>query len=255
MNNISVVIITKDEENIIGKCLNAARQIADDLIIIDAESTDNTINIAQEFGARCFTLPWISYSYAKNFGITKAKNSWILAIDADEILSPELIKQISSINLEEGVVYAMLWRTIFCGQALKFTEMRPKWHFRLFEKDRVKWNKAEVHEKLIIPKKFIIKKIEGEVNHYSYQSESELKMKTHLYAQLAAKEMYSKKINHSFIKKTVAPYFRFFKSYLLQLGILEGRIGFLISKMSFNTAKLRYQYLDEIKDREEEINT
>jgi len=249
MTSISIVVITKNEERNIERFLESAVQITDDIIVIDAESIDNTVSIAKIYNAQCFTKSWTGYSDAKNLGISKAKYEWILSLDADEILSDALIQELNHLQPSSDTVYEMLWHTIFCGKTLKYTEMKPKWHKRLFEKKSVKWNNAKVHEKLIIPPNFTIKKLKGVVNHYSYQDEKELALKTENYAQLAAKQLFEKKIEHTYLKKQFAPIFRFFKSYILQLGILEGKVGFQISHMSYKTAKLRYKYLKQLKNK------
>lgn len=247
MNALSVVIISKNEEHIIERTLRSALQVSNDIILVDAESQDNTVKIAEDLGASVFTKTWVGYGQAKNFGASKAKNDWVLSLDADELLSDDLISSINQMKFETGHIYKILIKLFYEGRIIRFSEMKPIWKKRLYNRQKVSWDEARVHEVLRVPYNFKFDKLNGYVKHYSYKDKEDLEFKTGLYAKLTAKKIYHSDKNHGILKRRFSPYFRFFKSYILQLGILEGKEGFLFSYMSYKSAKLRYQHLKQLR--------
>ena len=230
----SAVIIAKNEERTIERCITSAKKVTDDVILVlDDNSTDNTGQIALEHGAKVFTYKWSGYSATKNFGVTKASHDWIICIDADEILDDALISALRTITPSPNSAYLVNRLTYFGDYAVKYCGWHPDWVIRLYHKNVMKWNNSEVHEKLVSDQDIKNEKLPGLLYHYSFQSEDDMKMKFDRYARLRAEEWKKDGKEPSFIKKVLGPYFRFFRTYILKLGILDGKVGFMISKNEF----------------------
>jgi len=249
MSKISAVIITKNEAHNIAKCLSALKPVVDDILVVDSFSTDNTKAIAEENGARVIQKEWEGYAKAKNFANSKAYHDWILSVDADEILSNELIQQLQTISLTAGTVYALDRINNFCGQWIKHSGWYPDWKIRLFDRNEVYWVGAYVHEKLKHPANYAVKKLSGKLYHYSYSSLEDHKKRIETYSQLAAEDMYANGKKASFIKMYLSPVSRFFKTLLLKRAFLDGKNGWIISKRNALLVYLKYKKLKQCHNR------
>lgn len=243
-NNISVVIITLNEAEDIERCILSAQKISSDIIVMDSESTDETVAIARRLGAKVFVEKWIGYGQNKNIGSDKALYDWILSIDADEILDDHLINSLSTVDLKDNMIYSMLNQLNYCGHWVRFTDWHPSYKRRLYNKKYTKWNTDDVHEGLIIHEETVVGKLKGKMLHYGYTSYDQLKQKTEMYAKLSAQQLYESNKYPSYIKRKFGPAFRFIKSYIFQLGILDGLSGYQISRMNAILVEKRYKYLD-----------
>jgi glycosyltransferase involved in cell wall biosynthesis len=240
--NISTVIITKNEGDQIGRCVSQALLVSDEVIVIDAESTDQTVEIAEKNGARVFVRKWEGYGKAKNYGNSIAANDWILSLDGDEVLSDEFIDVFNNTKLSNGCIFEIDIRTFYNGKLLKSSGFYPLWKKRIFNRKEVSWNESDVHESLIFDKETMLKKIKGQVYHYSIRSKEQYQQKLDQYAKLGAIVWIKANKSPGFLKKIFGPFFRFFKSYILQRGILDGMAGMDLAKMQMqaNRAKIRY---------------
>ncbi len=245
-NKISTVIITLNEADNIARCINSVKKVSEDIVIIDAFSNDDTVKIAEELGARVFIKKWIGYGQNKNFGNDQALNDWILSVDADEILDDKLVDSINTTELQNNSIYSMINQLNYCGHWVRFTDWHPSYKKRLFNKTHTKWNTDHVHEGLIIHNDSIFNTLIGKILHYGYTSFNQLENKTERYARLSAKKLFENQKKIGFIKYIFGPTFRFLKSYIFQLGILDGKAGFHISSMNARLVRLRYKYLKEM---------
>lgn len=246
MLKISAIIITKNEAHHIAKCLSALKNLVDDILVVDAYSTDNTKAIAEENGARVIQKEWEGYAKTKNFANSKAYHDWILSIDADEVLSNELIQQIKAIPLRAGTVYALDRINNFCGQWIKHSGWYPDWKIRLFDRNEVYWVGAYVHEKLKYPTDYELVKLSGKLYHYSYSTLEDHKKRIETYSQLAAEEMHANGKKASFIKMYLSPASRFLKTLLLKRAFLDGKNGWIISKRNALLVYLKYKKLKQL---------
>lgn len=236
---LSAVIITKNEGTNIGRCIRALQQVAHEIIVIDAFSTDATVRIAQAAGAIVLQKKWVGYGYNKNLGNQLAQYDWILSIDADEVLSPELITTIRQLSPQPERVYAINRLVNFAGQWVHHSGWHPDWKVRLFNKQMVRWEEAAlVHEQLQIPANYTVQPLEGLLYHYSYQNDQDHWKRIEYYAQLSAQEMASAGKRASFIKLYLSPIARFFRTYFLKKGFLDGYLGW---KISYRNAYLVYR--------------
>jgi (heptosyl)LPS beta-1,4-glucosyltransferase len=249
--NLSVTIITYNESKNIEKCLRSVKAITDDVVIIDSFSTDDTSAIAKQLGANVFNYSFNGYGESKNLANEKAKNDWILSIDADEVLDEKLVNSILNLKdkLNNNTVYEFSRLNNYCGKWIRFGAWRSDNKIRIFNKTAVKWNLAEVHESLIIPENFVVQKLQGKLLHYSYASVANHLNKIEKYSTLGAEEAFKKGKHASFIKINFSPVFRFIRDYILMLGFLDGKYGFVIASLTAKEVYLKYVKLKKLRAR------
>ena len=244
--DISAVIITKNEIDRINKCIQSLLLLTDDIIVIDSGSTDGTVKKAKELGAQVYESEWMGYGPTKNFGHSKAKHDWIISIDADESLSPELCAEIKATKLDSDHVYAIDRQNFYLGKKIKHSGWSPDWVYRIFDKNKVKWNDNLVHEKLIIPSDLKVEKLKYNLLHDSYRSIEDHKTKVEKYAALRAQIWMDSQNHPSLLKRVLGPFFKGFKSYILKLGFLDGKEGWTIAKMNSHLVKRQIYYFDRL---------
>lgn len=244
---ITAVIITKNEEEHISNCINSLNGLVDEVIVVDSGSTDRTVEHAESLGARVFVKDWEGYGSNKNYGAERATKPWILSIDADEVVDQALKNAILNKELKSGELYLINNITNYCGRWIRYTEWRPAYKFRLYQHSNTKWDSRKVHEGLkhVVEPKLI--KLDGAMLHYSYTDYEEHVNKIENYAQLAAEQWYEENYSPGLLKRIFAPSVRFIKSYVFNLGFLEGAIGFRISRTMAMHVRRKIQYLDKLK--------
>jgi len=248
LQKISVVIIALNEEEHIQQCIQSCLPIADEVIVVDSKSTDQTVKLARDLGAVVVQKEWEGYGQHKNYGVDLAHNDWILSIDADELLTPELQDEIRAMTLDKGSLYWIRNRVNYCGYWVKHTEWKPSYKARLYHRDVRRWNHKIVHEALEGTEK--VKRVElvEMMWHYSYTSYEEHLQKTENYARLSALRWIEESYRPGPLKRLAGPSVRFIKSYIFQLGFLDGKLGYQISRMSAKLARKKIEYYDaEIK--------
>jgi glycosyltransferase involved in cell wall biosynthesis len=249
---VSVVIITKDEAAIIGRCVAAAKRITNDVIVIDNGSTDDTAEIALDAGCRVYHEKWHSYGINKNHGASLARHDWILSLDADEIPDEELITTIKNLQVEaNNVIYDIRFRAYFGAKPVRHGTWGRDHRIRLFNRNYTSWSEPLVHEDLIKPAGATIKKIPGFVHHYSAKSPEQYRAKTLHYARLNARSYLREGKKTTAVKLYLAPLFHFVKDYIFLLGILDGKRGWMIANMVAQYTRLKYQYLKKETKQQE----
>lgn len=247
MPGLSAVIIANTEAHQIEKCILAVKQVTDDIVLVDSGSKDHTVELARSLGVRVFEYGWKGYSQNKNFGNEQTRSNWILSIDADEVLSPELIQSLKNLAPEEDSVYELDRANHFCGQWIKHSGWYPDWKVRVFNKKKVAWQGDYVHETLSIPNTFKKVKLTGKLLHYSYQNDQDHLDRIERYSQLSAEKLYAEGKALSVIKMYGAPLFRFFRTFILKRGFLDGKAGWTISKRNAYMVYRKYQKLRCLK--------
>ncbi|MDQ6755987.1 MAG: glycosyltransferase family 2 protein [Bacteroidota bacterium] len=247
MHPISAVIITKNEEKIIGKTLAAVKSIADEIIIVDNYSTDETIEICRAFGAKIFLSEWKGFGPQKNFGIQQSSYKYILALDADEVLTPEAIREIKELKTNGlAGVYEFPLLNFYFGKFLKHGLEYPNLKRRLFDKTIVQWNDNAVHEALIIPDGYPTITLNGHIEHYSFSTIKHYINKANAYTTIGAADLKGRGKKNYLIKMIFSPSFVFFKSYFLNAGFLDGTHGFVTAYFNAYTNFLKYAKLWEL---------
>jgi glycosyltransferase involved in cell wall biosynthesis len=237
---ISVVIITYNEENKIRHCLESI-QWADEIIVIDSFSEDNTIAVAKDYTDKIYKRSWQGYGEQKNFGITLACNKWILFLDADERVSEGLAKEIQEVvrfgsDLFEG--YYMPRHSFYLEKMITHGEWYPDFKLRLIKNGSGMWSRARVHEELII---------EGEIGyfkepiyHNSYNGILHHIRKINRYSSLYAQDLFDCGVSLKLSQFLWKPLVRFAEGYFYDKGFLDGFTGFYIAFMHAFEVFLRY---------------
>ncbi len=241
----SAVLITKNEAATIADVLRPLQALTDDIVVIDSQSTDGTIAICEAHGARVIQSEWLGYSATKNFGHSQAKYDWILSVDADEVLSDELISSLQNIQLKDKTVYALDRITDLYGTWIRHSGWYPDWKIRLFQRDPVYWKGDFVHETLHVPIDFEVVKLKGKFYHYSYKNAEDHLQRIEKYAVLAAEEMHAKGKKATFVKLYLSPVSRFIKTLIFQGGFLDGKAGWTIARRNAYLVRRKYRLLKE----------
>ena len=244
---LSVLIITLNEERYIKSLLENI-DFADEILVIDSYSTDKTVDIINSFSnVKLIQNKFINYTVQRNFGLDHAKNSWILFIDADEKLTPNLKTEIiKTINDNNSASAYLIYRTfMFKNVKLHFSGWQTDKIFRLFKKSDCKYMEDRmVHEKLIVNGK--IATLKHKIIHYSYTSYEDYKRKMYNYGVLKAREKIKKGQKPSYLKLVLHPSYTFLYQYLVRLGFLDGIKGITICYLNAYSVFIRYKELYQI---------
>ena len=225
--NVTAIILTKNEERNIEDCITSI-QCADEIIVIDDESTDETVQLAENLGAKVISHPLQNnWAQQRLFAIEQAQCEWILFVDADERISEELNASILKVVKEEKRAYLLERHNVFHYNKATHGSMRPDKVLRLMPKDGATIQ-GEVHEKFI--SSYPEAEIHGKLFHYTYDNWTQYLYKMNRYTSIAAEQYYEKGKHCSFVKDIILrPVWAFFKIYILQRGLLDGKIGFILS--------------------------
>ncbi len=228
MNKISVIIIAKNEETDIRECLESVNGF-DEIVLIDSGSTDKTVQIAGLYTDKIYKRDFDDFSSQKNFGVSKAKNDWILSLDADERLSPKLSEELLSVPLEKMAGYRIKRSTYIFGKLMRYGGHQKDFPLRLFDRRRGSFVQP-IHEYV---------KTEGEVGlihqpllHYSSRNLKEYFEKLMLYTGMEARYASDKAALSVYARMIVCPLVRFTQRYILELGFLDGPKGLLFYLLS-----------------------
>ena len=246
-NKISAVIITYNEEKNIGRCLDSIQEVADECIVVDSYSTDKTVDISKEKGAKTCLIEWKGYAATKNEANQTASYEYILSIDADEAFS-EPLKQSVLYHKQQGLkgIYECKRLTNYCGKWIRHGGWYPDKKVRLFPKDSTKWTGHYVHETLEFkgaPQKTLL---QGDLLHYSFYSVQDHYRRIDKYAELEARKKLSKRKKHVFLPMFLSPVLTFLKMYVFKLGFLDGYYGFVIARISGYANYRKYKALKRL---------
>ncbi|RZL59315.1 MAG: glycosyltransferase family 2 protein [Pedobacter sp.] len=240
--SITTVIITKNSDSTLEKCIRSAGQVSEEIIIVDSGSTDNTITIAEKYFCKIIRTKWLGYGPTKNLGHYAASNLYILSLDSDEELSSALINEINFRKENLQGYYFMKRLNRFGNSWIKHGAWYPDKKIRLFPKQTM-WNSSPSHEQLILDASQPVSNLKFDLLHYAYKNVEDLKNKTYLYAQLGAAGKSHYSVFKGLLKMIVSPIFGFIRSYFIKLGVLEGLNGLIISYYNALGTFLKYKYL------------
>jgi glycosyltransferase involved in cell wall biosynthesis len=247
MQKISVVIICKNEEEEIGRCLKSLDGLTDDIVVLDNGSTDNTKNIVRTISARLIEESWEGFGKTKNKATKLAKYNWILNLDADESIDEKLKNSLQNLSLQnENEVFEISFKNFLGNKYLRFGEWGHDKHIRLFNRNKVNWNEAIVHEELLLPATIKIKRLNGFVLHYTVKNAAEFAEKMQRYALLNADKYARQGKKSSLLNIYFTPAFSFLKYYIFKLGFLDGKAGFICAKMTSYYTFKKYARLLEL---------
>ncbi len=251
LNHITATIITLNEENNIGRCIDALIPICDEIIVLDSFSSDLTENICKEKGVRFEQRKWAGYSDSKNYLNQLASHDYIFSVDADEAPDEALQAEIIKIK-KQGLhgIYAVNRLTNYCGSWIKHSGWYPDVKTRIFPKSKSHWDGQYVHEELIVegnPEPILLK---GHLLHYSYYDFKDHRARADKYSRLTAQKMNSKGKKASVVRPYISALGRFISMFIIKKGFLDGKMGWHIARISALSNILKYKELRRLNHAE-----
>ena len=235
---LSAVIITFNEERNIGRCLENIRDLADEIIVVDSFSEDNTEKICGQFPVKFIKNPFEGNIKQQSFACSQASHEYILSLDADEILSEELKQNIRRIK-ENGFgrdAYVMNRCTNFCGHWIKHGMWYPDKKLRLYRSEKGYWGGTEPHGLIIMKPNSSMDHIKGDILHYSYNTLEEVIIRNNKYTNIMARTMLNQGKKATWVNLAISPLLAFLSGYIFKLGFLDGTDGFFIaSSVAYQT--------------------
>jgi glycosyltransferase involved in cell wall biosynthesis len=246
---LTVTVITKNEAEALAEALKSVSW-ADELVVIDAESTDDTVKIARQFTDRVYVRGWNGYVDQKNHAAELASHDWIFSLDADERSTPQLSAEVRSLLAREPAAsgYRMPRVSFYLGRWIRTTDMYPDYQLRLYDRRKARWVGMYVHESV---------KVEGppgylkaELQHYPYRNLSEHLLRMDRYTTLAARQMHAQGVRATRARLRWHPKAAFLRNYLVKGGIRDGTPGLIISLMNSYYVFLKFAKLWELQQND-----
>jgi glycosyltransferase involved in cell wall biosynthesis len=251
---ITGLIITLNEEQNIAQVIKNI-YFVDEIVVLDSFSTDNTVEIAKSFDkVKVFQNKFENFTDQRNLALDYASHNWILFLDADERLTPELNSEIFETIKQDDTAEAYYFsrKFMFKDKPLHFSGWQTDKNIRLFKKDAARYSKERlVHE--ILRVKGRTKVMKHKLIHYSYIDYDSYKQKMKNYAKLKAKELYMKEVKPNFFHFYIKPAYKFLYKYIVRLGILDGKKGFTICYLNAYSVYSRYPYLRKLYKTDKKV--
>lgn len=240
MNNLSVTIITKNEEKNIERCLRSLSWV-DEIVVVDTGSTDSTKRICQKYNCKIVESSWLGFGKTKKLAVDSAKNDWILSIDSDEEVTNELRNEILSIlKSPSNNAYRIKRTSFYLDRMIKHCGWNSDYPLRLFNRKYGNFNDKEIHESVVMTEGIVVRKIEQIILHYTYPTIDSHINKVNRYSRLQAEEMKQKGKSYSLIAAKIFAINKFINMYLLRLGLLDGKEGFILCSIASFGVYLKY---------------
>lgn len=244
---LSVVIIALNAASQIEACLKSAA-FADEIVVVDSGSRDDTREIALKYGARVLHQDWLGFGRQKQFAVGQTSNDWVLCLDADERVSDPLRASIvEALRAPRFRAYRMPRCNFFMGRWLRHGEGYPDWSLRLFDRRVANWSEDEIHEKVLTPSP--VGRLQGDLLHQSQESLAAYLEKQNRYTSLQAEELYQRGKQSSFGRMAASPLLRFVKFYFLRLGFLDGAPGLVHISIGCFNSFMKYAKLHELNKK------
>jgi glycosyltransferase involved in cell wall biosynthesis len=247
---LSAVLITRNAASVLQTCLESLA-FADEIVIVDSASNDGTVQIAQRHCARVVQKEWLGFGRQKQFAVEQAQNDWVLCLDADERVSPELAASIqAALAAPVSPVYRMPRRNRFLGRWLAHGEGYPDWSPRLFNRMNARWSDDLVHEKVL----FAVTPgtLQGDLMHDSADDLARYLDRQNRYTTLAARQAFERGRSAGIAHLLLSPVVRFFKFYVFRLGFLDGVPGLLHISIGCMNSYMKYAKLIELHKAEQQ---
>lgn len=245
MVNLSVVIIAKNEEKNIGRCLDSVKEIADDIVVIDSFSTDSTEEICLSYGARFVQNQFKGHIEQKNFAITQAKYPHILSLDADEALDETLKKSIREVkNNWRYDGYYMNRLTNYCGKWIRHCGWYPDKKLRLWDSQKGKWTGINPHDRYELSGGGKTGSLKGQILHYSFYTIEDHLKQINYFTNIAANALFEQGKRPGILNLIISPPFKFFRDYFLKRGFLDGYFGLVVCILSSYATFIKYAKLE-----------
>lgn len=251
---LSVTIITLNEEANLARAIESVRGFAQEILVVDSGSTDHTLEIARNLGARILSNPWRGYGQQKNFAMKQAANDWVLNLDADEEVSPELaveIQQVMERDHGKNVSgYSVPRLSKYLGRWIKHGGWYPNRLVRVANRQQAAWTEPHVHEDLVV--RGTVLPLGYDLLHYPFRSVSDQIVTNLKYSRLGSDKLRKRGFRKSLAKLILKPIGKFLETYFLKKGCLDGIPGFIISVNAAHSIFLKYAYLFEETSKKNE---
>jgi len=245
MSELSVIIISSNEAANIHDCI-ASVAWADEIIVVDSGSTDETVSLAREMGARVYEhADWPGFGPQKNRALGYASKDWVFSLDADERVTPELRDEIEQAMCEaraEGYYVPRLSQ--FCGKFVRHSGWYPDYVLRLFKRDAGRFSESLVHETVLLSG--ATAKLTKPLLHYSYLTSGDVERKVEHYSTAAAQQMFQSGKRSRLANAMLSGAWAFVRTYVIRLGVLDGSAGLSIARMNARTTYLKYRKLEAL---------
>ncbi len=246
MVGLSVAVVTRDEEERLPHCLGSV-SFADEIVVVDSGSTDHTVEVARSMGARVFVETWRGFSAQKQFAVDSCSNNWVLILDADERLpaeTAETILKALSFQDDEPAAFSFPRKNYLNGRWIRHCGWWPDRVLRLVDRRYGSFDGRAVHERWLTRGRE--QPLSAPIEHFSFKSYSDIVFKMELYSDLAARTMYDSGWKSGPLKPPLHAMWMFFRTYVLELGALDGFDGLVISVMNAGGSFLKYAKLREL---------
>lgn len=244
---LSVIIITKNEASHIGRCLESVSW-ADEIIVLDSGSTDNTVELCRFYTDKVFTTDWPGFGLQKQRALDKAQGDWVLSIDADEVVTSELRVEIEqALQQRQFHGYEIPRLSSYCGRQMRHGGWWPDYVLRLFRRDYGQFTDAVVHESIIIQGQ--VGRVNSPLLHDAFVNLDEVLHKVNCYSSLGAALLYKRGVRSSLSKAILKGLWTFIRTYWIKAAILDGRQGLMLSISNAEGAYYKYLKLLELQNR------
>ncbi len=252
---ITVTIITLNEEKTIASAIQSV-QWADEILIVDSGSTDQTVEIAKKLGARVIYNPWPGYGKQKNFAQNQAQNDWVLNIDGDERIPPELAAEIQStlrqvttktLGFEDLCAMSFPRKTFYLGRWIRHGGWYPNVLTRLGNRKTCQWSEPQVHEELVVQGRTL--RLQNALEHFGFPSIHHQILTNLRFSKLGSEDLHRRGASGGLLKLLLKPLGKFIETFFLKFGFLDGLPGFIISINAAHSMFLKHAFLLEPKIR------
>ena len=244
---LTVIIITKNEATHIAQCLESVKW-ADEIIVLDSGSSDETVSICREFTQHVFETDWQGFGVQKQRALNKATGDWVLSIDADEIITPELRAEIEyAINQNQHDAFLLPRLSSYCGKFIKHGGWYPDYVLRLFRRESGHFTDDVIHERVIVEGK--IGKLNAPILHESYSDLSEVLEKMNSYSSLNAQKLFERGVKSSLSKAIFRGLWKFIQTYFTKAAFLDGKHGLMLAISSAESVYYKYLKLLELQNK------
>ena len=246
MPKLSVTVITRNESANIADALRSVAW-ADELIVVDAESSDDTVALARQFTDRVVVRPWPGYIGQKNFAASLAANDWILSLDADERVTPPLGDELRRVmaGAPAHAAYRMPRVTRYLGRWIRTTDWYPDYQLRLYDRRRAEWSGRYVHEAVSV--RGTVGRLSAEIEHVGFKDIAEHLATIDRYTTFAARQMHETGRRATWLHLAIYPRLAFVRNFLLKGGFRDGELGLVLSKLNSHYVFLKYAKLWELQ--------
>lgn len=249
MYPFSVVIICRNEADVIGRTIESLSGLTDDIVVYDTGSTDGTQDQLRRLPVRLLEGPWEGFGRTKSSAIAQARYDWILNLDADEAVSEPLHRSLRAWRPEhDRYIYRVAFHNYFGERHLRFGEWGRDYHIRLFNRRQVHWDEAPVHERLILPQGSQVRTLKGHVIHRTVRDQADFREKMRRYAALGAQKYFQQGRKASWFRRVGGPVVTFLHYYIIKLGFLDGHAGWTCARMTAWYTRQKYRGLKQLQD-------